>query len=36
MSVNDLYHIWLRKIRQLRPVERITRARNMARHRMAR
>ena len=30
MSVNDLYHIWLRKIRQLRPLERITRVRNMA------
>jgi len=30
MSVNDLYHIWLRKIRQLRPFERITKVRNMA------
>lgn len=30
MSVNNLYHIWLHRLAQLRPGERITRLRNMA------
>jgi hypothetical protein len=30
MSINRLYNTWLKKIRQLRPDERITRLRNMA------
>src|SRR4030042_3583773 len=30
MPINDLYHTWFMKIRQLQPTERITRIRNFA------